>query len=195
MKYLKKIQYNSPVVLTFALVSLAVLLLGMLTGGVSTDLLFCVYRCPLTDPLGYLRLFGHVLGHVDLEHYMGNMMLFLLLGPMVEEKYGSKPLAVMLVLTALITGLVHILFSNTVLLGASGLVFMLIVLSSMVRFQNGRVPLTMILVVVLYLGQEVYDGIMIADGVSQLTHVLGGVCGGVFGWILNTQRDKLQKWM
>jgi membrane associated rhomboid family serine protease len=72
---------------------------------------------------------------------------------------------------------------------------MLIVLSSMVRFQNGRVPLTMILVVVLYLGQEVYDGIMIADGVSQLTHVLGGVCGGVFGWILNTQRDKLQKWM
>jgi membrane associated rhomboid family serine protease len=195
MKYLKKIQYNSPVVLTFALVSLAVLLLGMLTGGVSTDLLFCVYRCPLTDPLGYLRLFGHVLGHVDLEHYMGNMMLFLLLGPMVEEKYGSKPLAVMLVLTALITGLVHILCSNTVLLGASGLVFMLIVLSSMVRFQNGRVPLTMILVVVLYLGQEVYDGIMIADGVSQLTHVLGGVCGGVFGWILNTQRDKLQKWM
>jgi membrane associated rhomboid family serine protease len=140
-------------------------------------------------------LFGHVLGHVDLEHYMGNMMLFLLLGPMVEEKYGSKPLAVMLVLTALITGLVHILCSNTVLLGASGLVFMLIVLSSMVRFQNGRVPLTMILVVVLYLGQEVYDGIMIADGVSQLTHVLGGVCGGVFGWILNTQRDKLQKWM
>jgi membrane associated rhomboid family serine protease len=126
---------------------------------------------------------------------MGNMMLFLLLGPMVEEKYGSKPLAVMLVLTALITGLVHILFSNTVLRGASGLVFMLIVLSSMVRFQNGRVPLTMILVVVLYLGQEVYDGIMIADGVSQLTHVLGGVCGGVFGWILNTQRDKLQKWM
>jgi membrane associated rhomboid family serine protease len=195
MKYLKKIQYNSPVVLTFALLSLAVLLLGMLTGGASTDLLFCVYRCPLTDPLGYLRLFGHVLGHVDWEHYMGNMMLFLLLGPMVEEKYGSKPLAVMLVLTALITGLVHILCSNTVLLGASGLVFMLIVLSSMVRFQNGRVPLTMILVVVLYLGQEVYDGIMIADGVSQLTHVLGGVCGGVFGWILNTQRDKLQKWM
>ena len=45
------IQYNSPVVLTFSLLSLGALLLGELTGGASTGLLFCVYRSPLTDPL------------------------------------------------------------------------------------------------------------------------------------------------
>lgn len=41
-----RIQYNAPVVLTFSLLSLAALLLGMATGERSTWLLFCVYRSP-----------------------------------------------------------------------------------------------------------------------------------------------------
>ena len=54
-----RIQYNAPVVLTFSLLALGALLLGMATGERSTRLLFCVYRAPLTDPLTYLRLVGH----------------------------------------------------------------------------------------------------------------------------------------
>lgn len=185
MKYLKMVQYNSPVVLTFALLSLAALLLGIATGGESTKLLFCVYRSAPTDPLTYVRLFGHVLGHASLSHYMGNMMLFLLLGPMIEEKYGSKLLLGMILITALVTGLVNMLFFSGALLGASGIVFMLIILSSMVRLEEGKIPLTMLLVVIIYLGQEIYNGIISQDSVSQLTHVLGGICGGFYGWALN----------
>ena len=40
----------------------------------------------LADPLTWLRLFTHVLGHASWEHYAGNMMLFLLIGPMLEER-------------------------------------------------------------------------------------------------------------
>ena len=185
MKYFKMIQYNSPVVLTFVLVSLAALLLGMATGGESTKLLFCVYRSAPADPLTYVRLFGHVLGHANLSHYVSNMMLFLLLGPMIEEKYGSKQLLGMILLTALVTGLVNLLLFPSALLGASGVVFMLIILSSMVRLEEGKIPLTMILVVIIYLGQELYNGIVSQDSVSQLTHILGGACGGGFGWLLN----------
>lgn len=190
MKYLKMIQYNSPVVLTFVLVSLVSLLLGIATGGESTRLLFCVYRSAPTDPLAYVRLFGHVLGHANLSHYVGNMMLFLLLGPMIEEKYGSKLLLGMIVITALVTGLMNIMFFSSALLGASGIVFMLIILSSMVRLEEGKIPLTMILVVIIYLGQEIYNGIVSQDSVSQLAHVLGGLCGGFYGWALNRYGTK-----
>ena len=69
MKHLKSIKYNSPVVLTFAIISALVLLVSMLTQGKSTLLLFSVYRGSLLDPLFYVRLFGHVLGHADLAHY------------------------------------------------------------------------------------------------------------------------------
>lgn len=50
MKRLIRLQYNSPVVLTFALVALAALLLGEFTDGWTTTHLFSVYRSSLTDP-------------------------------------------------------------------------------------------------------------------------------------------------
>ncbi|MCM1578679.1 MAG: rhomboid family intramembrane serine protease, partial [Ruminococcus sp.] len=77
------ITYNSPVILTFTLISLAALIIGGITGGRSTTLLFSVYRSPLSDPLTYLRLFTHVLGHSGISHYMGNFTVILLVGPML----------------------------------------------------------------------------------------------------------------
>lgn len=180
-----RIQYNSPVVLTFALLSLASLLLGMVTGGESTRLLFCVYRAPLTDPLTYVRMAGHVLGHAGYAHFMGNMMLFLVVGPPLEEKYGSSRLLACILVTALLSGLVQFaFFPGTALLGASGIVFMMIVLSSLAGMREGFIPLTLILVAALYLGGEVADAVTARDNVSQLTHIIGGVCGGAFGFVM-----------
>ena len=74
---MKKLQYNSPVILTFFLLSLGVLLLDWITGGWTTLHAFCVYRSSLADPLFYVRLFGHVLGHADFDHFLGNMLLII----------------------------------------------------------------------------------------------------------------------
>lgn len=180
---MKRIHYNSPVVLTFALFSLATLLLGTVTGGWTTTHLFCVYRCSLLDPLAYVRFFGHVLGHSNWAHYAGNMLLFLLIGPPLEEKYGSKTILGFIVITALATGLVEFfLIPGAALLGASGVVFMMIVLSSFTQTRQGTIPLTFLLVLILYLGNEVVTGISSADNISQLAHIVGGVCGMFFGF-------------
>ena len=189
---MQKIQYNSPVILTFAIISLLTLFLNWVTRGYTNALLFSVYRAPFSDPFTYIRLFGHVLGHANLEHYVGNMMMILLLGPMVEERYGSILLVIMMAITAFVTGLINMLiFPNTALLGASGLVFLLIVLSSMVGFSDGRIPLTLILVLVLYLGQEIYAGVFTEDNVSHFTHIIGGLCGCAFGFLIK-KKDKVQ---
>ena len=180
-----RIQYNAPVVLTFSLLSLGALLLGELTAGASTRLLFCVYRAPLTDPLTYVRLFTHVLGHGGYSHFLGNIMLLLVVGPPLEEKYGSRRLLGCVVLTALISGLAQfLLFPGTALLGASGIVFMMIVLSSLAGMREGSIPLTLILVVVLYLGGELVDAVSVRDNVSQLTHIIGGLCGAGFSFAM-----------
>ncbi len=178
-----KLKYNSPVTLTFALLCAAALALNALTGGASNALLFIVRRGPLTSPLTYLRLFTHVLGHVSLDHYVSNMMLFLLLGPMLEEKYGSGDLALVIAITAFVTGAVHCLISPAGLLGASGVVFAFIILASMTSFQAGEIPLTLVLVVVLYLGREVAAGLFARDNVSQLAHIVGGLSGAACGYM------------
>ena len=179
------IRFNAPVVLLFALLSLLVLLLDGWTGGVSTTRFFCVYRSSLADPLTYVRFFGHVLGHSGYSHYMNNMLLLLLVGPGLEEKYGSRNLLMTILVTALGTGLVQfIFFPGTALLGASGIVFMMIVLSSLAGMREGTIPLTLILVVLIYLGGEIVDAVTVRDNVSQLTHIVGGLCGAGLGFAM-----------
>lgn len=179
---LKKIQYNSPVVLTFAAISLVALILNFVTAGLTNTLLFSVYRFSLANPLTYIRLFTHVLGHADFSHFIGNMMFFLLLGPIIEEKYGSKNLLCIIAVTAFVTGVLNCLFFSSGLLGASGIVFCFIILSSMTSIKDGKIPLTLILVCILYLGQEVVNAIFVKDNISQFAHIIGGICGCVFGY-------------
>ena len=182
MKRLFRLQYNSPVVLTFALISLVALWLGKLTDGWTTQYLFSVWHSSLADILTYPRMILHVLGHTDYNHYIGNMMMILVVGPGLEEKYGSKNMISAIIITALVSGLVHwFLFPGTMLLGASGIVFMMIVMASLAGMRDGRIPITLILVLILYLGNEFVDGLTLKDNVSQLTHIIGGVCGAVLG--------------
>lgn len=191
MKRRLVIRFNAPVILGFALLSALALLLGSLTNDATTYRYFSVYRAPLTDILTYVRFFGHVLGHSGYEHYMGNMLLLLLVGPSIEEKYGHRTTASCIAATALVTGLVQfIFFPNTALLGASGIVFMMIVLSSFTEMGKEGIPFTLILVVIFYLGGELMDGLTAADSISQLTHIVGGLCGLVFGFSIKGRRRR-----
>lgn len=76
-----------------------------------------------------------MLGHGSWDHFINNMLLLLVVGPPMEEKYGSLPLLKGILLTALISGVLQcLLFPRTALLGASGIVFMLIMLASLSGF-------------------------------------------------------------
>ena len=99
--------------------------------------------------------------------------------------------ALCIAVTALVTGLVQfIFFPATALLGASGIVFMMIVLSSFTEMGKEGIPITLILVVVFYLGGELMDGLTALDNVSQLTHIVGGICGLVFGFTIKKRRRR-----
>ena len=167
-------------ILTFFLLSLLVLFLDQWTGGWTTMHLFCVYRSSLKDPLFYIRLFGHVLGHAGWEHFLNNMLLLLVVGPPMEEKYGSIPLLKGIVLTALVTGVLQCV------------VFMLIMLSSLAGFSGG-IPVTMLLVAALYFGQQVYDIILVHDNVANFMHIVGGLCGTAFGYYFALPRRKRRR--
>ena len=185
---MKKLQYNSPVILTFFFASLLVLVLDAITGGASTLAAFCVYRSPVS-PLFFVRLFGHVLAHSGIQHFLGNMTLLLVLGPPLEEKYGSKTLLVAISLNDVTSGILQcILFPNAALLGASGIVFMLIMLSSLAGMKSGQIPLTLLLVAALYLGDQVYSILFVRDNVANFMHIVGGACGTAFGFAVAKPR-------
>ena len=118
-----KVSFNSPVILTFTIVCAITLMLDWITKGYTNDHFFSVYRSSWTNPLTYLRLFGHIVGHGGMEHFVGNIMLILVVGPMLEEKYGSSNILFVIWSTALATGIAHLVFvPGYALLGASGVV-------------------------------------------------------------------------
>ena len=183
------LNYNAPFSLTFAIISLIVLVADQVSDGYANMYVFSVYRFSLSDPLGYLRLITYVLGHADIWHYISNITLLLVLGPALEERYGSLRILIMTVLTALITSLIHIaFFPDLAILGASGIVYMMILLSSIGSFKGDGIPLTLVFVFIVYIGGEIYNAIMVPDNVSQLAHIIGGICGTVIGLFLNKWR-------
>lgn len=181
-----KVDFNSPVILGFTLVCLIAMILNIITIGRSNDLVFSVYSSSLGDPFTYIRFIGHIFGHANWSHFMGNIMLILVVGPLLEEKYGSLNMIFVIVATAIVTGLVHfIFFPNYQLLGASGVVFALILLSSFTSMKEGTIPMTFILVVCIYIGEQVYEGLFVNDNVANLTHIIGGFVGAVLGFVMN----------
>lgn len=185
-----RISYNSPVILSFALACVAILILNdTVMPGLTRTFFRVNSRMSLANPLDYLRLFSHIFGHGSWAHLVGNLSFILLLGPILEEKYGSRNIAIMIGITALVTGVLNILFFNSALLGASGVVFMLIVLVSIVDIEKGYIPLTFLLVAAIFVGREVMD-MLNQDNVSQLAHIIGGIMGGVFGFSLNDDAQR-----
>ncbi len=181
-----RITFNSPVILSFVGVCLLALILDKITGGISTLKLFSVYRSSLLNPLTYVRLIGHIFGHAGWSHFINNIMMILILGPMLEEKYGSKDILLVILITAVVTGAFHMIFSPfTRLLGASGVVFAFILLSSLTSFDDGGIPVTFILVAVIYIGEQIYQLIAITSNVSNITHIIGGAVGATFGFVSN----------
>ncbi len=184
-----KIHYNAPVILTFALISTAVTVVGSVTGNNFTQLFFSVSPdMSFLNPVTYFRLFSHIAGHAGWDHLVGNFSLILLIGPLLEEKYSSLLMFVMIMTTALVTGLLNIFLFNTGLYGASGIVFMLILLSSFANLRSGHIPLTFIIVVCLFLGKEVVSAFQ-NDNISQFAHIIGGMCGSFFGYAKRVKPD------
>lgn len=184
MEVINHLSYNSVVILSFFFISLFSLVLNYLTKGKSNKKLFSSYRSNVLNLLTYVRLVTHIFGHADWNHFMNNFLYILLIGPMIEEKYGSVNLIIMILVTAIITGILNSLFSNKRILGASGIVFMLIVLSSFVNITTGKVPITLILICIFYVVNEIISGIFKKDDVSHMGHLIGAICGFVFGFYI-----------
>lgn len=176
-----KLKFNSPVILGFSLICVAVFALDKVMVGTLMPY-FTLGQVNTSSGLSLLTLFTHVIGHASIEHLMGNLTFILLLGPIVEEKYGDSRTLFMMLITALVTGILNLLFFHTGLMGASGIVFMLILLVSFTNTKSGEIPVTFILVALLFIGKEVIASLN-SDQISQFAHIIGGVCGSVFGFV------------
>ena len=184
--------YNAVVTLTMFFVSFMIVLLNYFSKGWFNKILFSTQRGKWYNPFTYVRMFLHILGHRDWKHFSNNYLMILLLGPLIEEKYGSLNFLSMVLITAFVTGLVNLFKKKSNLKGASCIVFMLIVLSAFVNINSNKIPLTLVLIIIFYIVDEIKD-LGKKDSVAHYGHLVGALCGLVFGfWFL---MDDPWKWV
>lgn len=179
-----RIKYNAPVSLTLIILSSIVLFLNT---HVNSFLIANWFTADGTvsfnysDPICYLKFITHILGHTNINHFTGNAIYLILLGPILEEKYNSKTLLILILITATVSSGINALFVDTYMLGASGIVYLFIVLVSFTNIEKGEFPLS----VVVVLGFYIYKEISREDSgdISVVTHTVGAIIGLLFGLI------------
>lgn len=199
MKKKLRVSYNAPVTITFSLVCTLIFLADtFLAKGTLIPLLFTVpgnSKAPSPfdwlNGLSYIRLFTHVLGHADWNHLLANLSFILLLGPLMEEKYGSPMIALMMSVTALVTGVINACFIPSSLMGASGISFMLILLASISTISRNMIPLSFILLIAVFILRELISPS--ASNVSTIAHIAGGLCGSLFGFLVSPKSSRSEK--
>ena len=176
MEFKVYFEYNSVVTLTYFFVCFVVLILNYLTSGKSKDWFTCKRRSILSIKT-YICLITHAIGHADWDHFSRCFLMTFLMGPLIEEKYGSTTFLVMLLVTAVITGLVNIVFTTRGCIGSTCIVYMLIALSSCVNLRENKIPLTLVMIMIFYVVDEIRKLIFKKnDGISHIGHVTGAIC-------------------
>ncbi|OGZ93970.1 MAG: hypothetical protein A3H69_00455 [Candidatus Sungbacteria bacterium RIFCSPLOWO2_02_FULL_47_9] len=191
-----KLSYNSPIILTLALVSAVVLAFdsflftGLVANFFTTPTAFTPY-----SPTDYFRFVSYVFGHANWAHLSGNFLLILLVGPSVEERYGSGRLLFMILATTVASAAAMFFFFHYHALGASGIAFMLIILNSFTGKTSDAgkvlVPITFLLVFSLYFGSELMSSLQ-TDNTSHFGHLAGGAFGALFGFFMRPERGGLR---
>lgn len=177
-------EYNAVITLSYFFICFIVLILNYLTHGKSNDWFTCRRRS-IWSLKTYICLITHAFGHADWDHFYRNFLMLLLIGPLTEEKYGATTFLVMILATALVTGIINIIFSNRGCIGASCVVYMLIVLSSCVNISENKIPLTLVMIMIFYVVDEIRKMIFKKnDGISHIGHVSGAICGVCFGFLM-----------
>lgn len=189
----KKLQYNAPAILTFVFACFLLCVIDSIFGHGLRNSLFCVYGAPLSDVGTWFRFFLHVLGHANWDHMIGNLLYILILGPLLEEKYGTLTILFIMGVTALATGLFAFIFTpGAMTMGASGIVFALILLSSFTEFREDSIPITFVLVALFYICQQIAGIFGGEGGIAYGVHFVGGALGGAMGYLMN-KKEKHKK--
>lgn len=177
----KYLDYNSILILSYFFLSLIFLFINFVSKGKFNKTFVETRRSSLLNPLTYLRLITHSIGHKNFAHLSSNFLIILLVGPLIEEKYGTMNLLIMMLITSCLIGILNSLISKNAIIGSSGIVYMLITLSSFVNLNAHKIPLTSILIFIFYIAREIKDGLFKKDNISHFSHLLGAICGIVFG--------------
>lgn len=185
-----KLSYDAPVTLTFSLVCIVLFLVdNFLLKNFLGQHIFCSptaakgpYPFSFSEFISYPRLILYVFGSKSFVLLFTNLIYILLLGPSVEEQYGSVVIGIMIAVSALFSGVLNASFCSATLQGTAPIVFTMIFLNAFMTFSRRKIPVSFIVVMILYILIGCLD--KEANGfIGTIVNMAGGLCGSLFAFL------------
>lgn len=176
---------NSPVIVAYVLISLtAFWLKDTEFGRTLLPWLSLPREIKSAEATYYLNFVSYIFGYENWDYLLQNITFLLLLGPLVEKKYSSKLVFLMLIVTASITGTLQVLFYGSSYagreIGGTCIVYMLIMVASATNIKSYEIPVTLVLLIGFLIG-----GLSITSRhYNSLPLVVGGICGFIFAIVI-----------
>ena len=195
-----KFVYDAPVMLTFALAVLVIFVLDtfVVKGKLAEKWLLSPTSAEGSLPFAFsdftsiFRLFLHVLGGRDIPFLICNLIFILLLGPEMEERYGSVIIGIMIFVAALFSGVLNACFCKIPVSGSEPVVFMLILRCAMMHLSRSTVSASALVVIILFAVMLVLrknpNGV-----VGVVITLAGGLCGSLFAFLTSPKARKAKK--
>lgn len=199
MKKKINIDLDAPATVMFALVSLILFALDsfvfkgklassfMSSPAASGDFVFTAGKVS-----SYFRLILYAFGAVSWEVLITNLVFILLLGPAMEERYGTVIIGIMMIVSTLFSGVLNACFCKESMQGCTAIVFMMIFLNSFLSFSKKKIPLSFVLVFILFIVREVF--VKNPNGVvGIIIGIAGGLCGSLFAFLASPKAKAARK--
>lgn len=200
-----KFIFDSPVVLVFSVVSAVIFISDLI---LKLNLSEKIFECPgaksvpafdFKSALSYVNLVIYPFGGENSTSFFLNIGFILLLGPVLEERYGSIMLALMIFITSLVGGVLTACVSTFGISGCGGIVFMMIILSVLSVFIKKQLPVSWIFIFALYLAFSLFSGKKISgfmpfmqNNVPVFIQLASGICGSLFGFFVCPKKRSSQ---
>ncbi len=193
-----KVSYDAPVTLTFVIICAILFLLS--TFAIKNGALNKILASPtstagalpfiVSQPISYLRLLLYIFGAGEGAVLITNLILIMLLGPAMEERYGSVIIGIMIFVSALFSGVLNACFCSESLVGAVPVVSMMIFLNAFMSFSKKKFPLSFAAVMILFVMLEVFSG---AGAIRIIICIAGGLCGSLFAFLTSPKTRSEKK--
>ncbi len=151
----------------------------------------------------YWQFLTYMFTHATVSHFIFNMLSLYIFGTAVERRIGSREFILYYLLTGVLSGVAsyamfYMANTNTVLLGASGAIYALLMLFSVlyprsVIYVFGLIPVQAPLLIILYFIIELISGLTAHDGVAHMTH-LSGLVFGLLYIVVRMRMNPLKEW-
>lgn len=195
-----KFSYDAPVSLSMAILILVLFLIDTLI--IKKPLIAQCIQAPtvgagsapfaFSSPKALLGVLFHIFSYMDFNLLLCDLIFIMLLGPFMEERYGSVIIGIMIFVASLFSGVLNACFCKFPASGSTCVVFMLILLDAMMNISKKKISASSIAVLILFIIRLYL--VKNENGIIDVIIVIaGGLCGSLLAFMASPKARKTRK--